>query len=360
MPKKPQANSTPESDINLEDLVESLRRKEGNWVSWGKACQQLQKAGYSPQSIFEETGFEPIHQNQVIVGAQVYTTLMAAHAPDALLAHFESKGSDILYEYRILNQAERVSAAELALEKHLNADEAREVAKAIKEFSRLSSPPQAFTRDSGDIVAYRYWKLARQQKDLQERSRLIARGLRFACSESSRQAIEKLLTDFTVTKEQPAPPLPVYRLESETELPRILPCLGKLPLAHEVLDAVPPVEAIDPFQRVHAQDNTTWVAIPGWQVVLKAEDPVAFLCDSDGLPTPLSGNSPEEVLIIVDRAQRQWDMHSYFIVAPTEQLEIQWFEQEPNCSLLGRVILVLRPKKILDEDYIQELWQIDE
>ena len=88
MPQPPQANSSSasdlndsdlnDSDLNVEAIVKSLRRKEGNWVSWGQACQQLQKAGYSSQSIFEETGFEPIHQNQVIVGAQVYATLVGA------------------------------------------------------------------------------------------------------------------------------------------------------------------------------------------------------------------------------------------------------------------------------------------
>ena len=85
-----------------------------------------------------------------------------------------------------------------------------------------------------------------------------------------------------------------------------------------------------------------------------------FLCDSEALPAPLPGNVTEEVLLIVDRAQNQWDMHSYFLVAPTEALELQWFAQEPTCPLLGRLILVLRPKKVLDEDYTKELWQIDE
>jgi len=56
------------SPENLEEILRSLRRKEGNWVAWGQACQKLQKSGYSPQAIFEETGFEPIQQNQVIVG----------------------------------------------------------------------------------------------------------------------------------------------------------------------------------------------------------------------------------------------------------------------------------------------------
>ena len=364
MPNPPQARSGPESapnpDLNVDAIVRSLRRKEGNWVSWGQACQQLQKAGYSSQSIFEETGFEPIHQNQVIVGAQVYTTLAAAQVPDTLLAHFELKGSDILYELRTLNQAERVSAAKLVVEKQLDAEEAREVAKAIKEVAQLNNPPPEFTKESGDIVAYRCWKLARQQKDLQERSRLIARGLRFACSDSARKAIEQLLTDFTVTKEKPAPPLPVYRLESETELPRLLPCLGQLPLTRDVMDAVAPVEAVGPFQQVQTAAHTTWVAIPGWQVILQAGDPISVLSDSESLPAPLPGNGSEAVLIVVDRAQQNWDPHSYFMVASGDRLELRWFEAATEVPLLGRVILVLRPKKVLDEDYIQELWQLDE
>ena len=358
MSDHPQTNST--SDLQLQELTQSLRRKEGNWVSWGKACQQLQKAGRSPQRIFEDTGFEPIHQNQVIVGAQVYTTLTTANVSNDLLAHYETKGSDILYELRILNQADRAAAAALIMEKQLDAEEAKDIAKAIKEFSLLGNPPSEFTEEAGDIIAYRCWKLARQQEDLQERSRLIARGLKFASTESARKAIEQLLTDFTVTKEQPAPPLPIYRLESETELPRILPCLGQLPLPPDILDNFAPIEAIGPFQQVQSHTEITWVALPGWQVILQAQDPVALVCDSDNLPTPLPDEAKEEVLIIIDRSQQNWDQHSYFVTTAEQKLTLQWFTQKPTCPLLGRVILVLRPKKVLDEDYTKELWQIDE
>ncbi len=329
-------------------------------MSWGLSCQQLQKAGHSPQKIFEDTGFEPIHQNQVIVGAQVYTTLKDAQVTDDLLAHYEIKGSDILYELRILNQAERAAAAALIRDKKLGADEAKDIAKAIKEFSLIGNPPPEFTAASGDIVAYRCWKLARQQEDLQERSRLIARGLRFASTESARQAIEDLLTDFTIAKEEQAPPLPIYRLESETELPKILPSIGKLPLPLGKMTHITPVEALGPFQQVQSQGSMTWVAIPGWQVILQAQDAITFLCDSDRLPSPLPDQSQEEILIVVDRSQQTWDRNSYFVIAKDEQVDLQWFAQEPNCELLGRVILVLRPKKILDEDYTKELWQIDE
>lgn len=357
----PQDASNPnfQPTIDPETLIRSLRRKEGSWVEWGQACQALQKAGYSPQTIFEETGFEPTHQNQVIVAAQVYANLVTAGAPEALKMHFQQKGSDILYELRILNQTERAAVAELVLQKGLNLDEAHEAVKAVKEFSRLGKRPEHFTAHPGDAIAYQSWKLARQQADLQARSRLIARGLRFAHSDSARQQVEQLLTDFTVVAKTPAPRLPVYRLEAAEELPRILPVVGKLPLTKADLQAVPIVEPVEPFGMVQFAGEGAWVPVPGWQVILAAEDPVVLMSQSDALPTPLEG-ATETVLVVVDRAERNWQIDRYFLVEEAEQLQIQWFDQAPTQPLLGQVVLIMRPKKVLDEDYTRELWQIDE
>ncbi|MEQ8959030.1 MAG: hypothetical protein RLP02_14090, partial [Coleofasciculus sp. C2-GNP5-27] len=72
----PQANSETVDAEDADALIQLLRRKESNWVEWGQACQQLQSAGYSSQAVFEQTGFEPIQQNQVIVASQVYETLV--------------------------------------------------------------------------------------------------------------------------------------------------------------------------------------------------------------------------------------------------------------------------------------------
>ncbi|MBR8839249.1 MAG: hypothetical protein DSM106950_35925 [Stigonema ocellatum SAG 48.90 = DSM 106950] len=353
------ASGSPEPEINAEELLQLLLHKEGTWVEWGKACQQLQKAGYNPQRIFEETGFEPTQQNQITVASQVYTSLVDGNSQAIVLDHFKQKGSDSLYELRILNQSERVAAAELLVTKNIDSVGSREVSKAIKEFSRMTSLPEGFSSHGGDAVAYQCWKLARQQEDLQERARLIARGLNFAHSQTARQKIEQLLTDFTVAKGSVVPPIPVYRLESETELPRILPVVGKFPLTLADMQAVPLIEEIGPFRLVKFSLEGAWVPIPGWQVVLSAEDPVVILSDSDRLVPPLPGK-PEEVLVIVDRAQRQWDANSYFIVEQADKLEIQSFEEAPDLPLLGRIILVVRPKKILDEELTKELWQIDE
>lgn len=353
-----------EQAIDTESLVQQLRRKEGTWVEWGMACQTLQKAGMSQLAIFEATGFEATQQNQVAVGAQVFAALEEAASPH-VVEHFQRKGSDILHECRVLDRAGRVKAAELVVDRHLDFDDAREVVKALQQYARFSQLPDGFGDTGGDAMAYYYWRLARQSSDLQARSRLIANGLKFATSDSARLAIEKLLTDFTVTRSRSAPRLPLYRLEDESELPRVVPVLGQLPLTKTDLQAIPVSDESTAFRIVKFQGGAgAWVALPGWQVVLGANDPIAFLATGADLPEP-GEKSPivpaaETVLVVVDRDRREWADDSYFIVEADDQLAIKWFDIEPDASLLGRVVLVLRPKKILDENYISDPWQTDE
>lgn len=359
-PGNPDHPSQPESiSINTQELLQLLRRKERNWVEWGKTCQQLQKAGYTPNQIFEETGFEPIQQNQVIVASQVYDTLLKVGISEKVRSRFERTGSDTLYELRILTQAERATTAEFIVARNLDSEAAREVAKAVKDFSRRRTPPEGFTDHPGDAVAYEYWKLARQQNNLQERSRLIARGLMYADSQEARQQIEKLLTEFTSGPSRKAPRLPLYRLEIEEALPRLLPVAGTLPLTIATFNDVATAEASGAFQLVEVSGKQTLMAIPGWQVVSNAQDPVAILCNTTQLPTQLS-DKPEDVLLVVDRAEQKWDADSYFVVDNSGQIELKWFPDAPNVPLLGRLFLVLRPKKILDESASHDVWQIDE
>jgi hypothetical protein len=352
-------NSSNLTDEIIQELLRKLRQKQGNWVEWGVAIAQLQKAGYNPQDIFEATGFEPIQQNQVIVGAQVYNSLNSGGTTQAVRSHYAQRGSDVLYELRLLTQEERAAAAELTFTHKVDCEEAREIAKAIKDFSRFVTPPQGFVNHPGDAVAYQCWKLARQNTDLQERSRLIAKGLRFAHTQTARKQIEQLLTDFTVVPKRPAPTLPFYRLESEVELPRLIPVVGELPLSPQDLQAVPLVEEIGVFRMVKFAGEQAWVPLPGWQVLLAAEDPVVILCNSDKFPNPNS-TKIEPVLVVCDRAQRQWDASNYFVVDNSGELDFQWFETAPEIPLLGRIIVIVRPKKILDEEITKDSWQIDE
>ena len=345
-------------EAEAAELMRSLLHKEGTWVEWGQVCQKLQKAGYSTQKIFEDTGFQNSQQNLVIVAAQVFDNLVRENVEPQVLEYFKGPRSDVLYELRILNQKQRVDAALLAYEKKINVDGAHLVAKAVQDVARMSQLPNAFINHPGDWVAYIAWKRAKSKKDLQERSRLIAQGLKFAHSDTAKEEITKLLSDFSVVKSASAPLLPLYRLELEEELPRIVPLAGSYPLDSQDIQKIERVEIQQPFSNIRATGGV-YVPVPGWQTVLKAKDPVGYLCPSNLLPKYLGGNI-EEVLVILDRTAQTWDVNSYFVVELENKLEVRWFEVEPNVPIVGQLVLILRPKRILDEGNLTEPWQMDD
>jgi hypothetical protein len=346
-------------EATKQELIRSLLHKEGSWVDWGKNCYKLHQAGCSHQQIFEDTGFQSSQQNAIVVASQVYENIANSDLKPAILQYYQGPKSDILYEFRILNQEQRAAAGKLAYDKKLDLDEAHELAKAMKEVSMLAQLPEAFTKNPGDAVAYFCWRRAKQKKDLQERSRLIAKGLKFAHSQTARESLEKLLSDFTVTPSVSAPLLPIYRLELEDELPRIIPFAGTYPLTASQIQAIPSVELQQPFGSVNLSANLTVVAVPGWQAVLKAIEPVGYICSSENLPKAISG-TPEEVLIVIDRSIQTWDVKSYFLVEIDGTVRVQWYETQPSLPLIGQLVLILRPKKILDENNLLEPWQMDD
>ncbi len=358
MPHDTSANSQPSAET-IAELLQLLIYKQGTWVDWGNACQQLKKAGYTPQKIFEETGFQPQQQNLIIVASQVYDSLIRGQVSEAVAEYFLGPRSDVLHELRVLNQGERVVAAEFAMEKNLDVDGAHEMVKAMKEYAALAKKPAGFSAHPGDAMAYQYWKFAREKKDLQQRSVLIAKGLKFAYSQTARQEIEKLLLDFTVVPTRKAPLLPVYRLESDDDLSQIIPVLRSLDASAEEFAAMPILEKTGDFMVVNFSGSCALVSLPGWQVILNTREPVGILCPSEQLPQPLPGK-PEEVLVVVDRTLREWNSQSYFLVANGDKLEINWFDSAPETSILGQVIVVLRPKKIFDENAVTEPWQMDD
>ena len=241
---------------------------------------------------------------------------MKVGVDEATRAHFTHRGSDLLYELRILSQADRASTAEFALKHSVDSDQIKELVKPIKEYSYRKENPPGFGDGPGDAIAYHYWRLARQKDDLQERSRLIAQGLRFANSDEARHQVEQLLTDFTVEKARPAPSLPLYRLETESELPRIIPIAGQMPLAVDDFNAVPVAVPEEPFWPGHLCRAGSLDCRPRLAgSFFQAEDPVGVLIQSRQLPNyPIDGAN-EQVLVVIDRAQREWAADSYFVIA---------------------------------------------
>jgi hypothetical protein len=101
-----------------------------------------------------------------------------------------------------------------------------------------------------------------------------------------------------------------------------------------------------------------WVGLPGWQVVFGAIDPVVlFAINQQLIPAAAAG---EELLLLIDRAVTDWDEYKYFIVDRAGQLAVEWFESQPSAPLLGQLILVLRPKRMLATGNQHDLWEMEE
>ncbi|NJK59670.1 MAG: hypothetical protein HC918_04645 [Oscillatoriales cyanobacterium SM2_1_8] len=216
-------------DEETRALVQSLRRKEGGWVEWGRACRQLQQQRLAPQTVFEETGIEPTYQNQLAVAFGVWESLQAA--PAEVLSYFVADGSESLYALRVLPQGDRLAAAALLARLQWDAAAAKELAKATKEASLLGQLPAGFTATPGDALAYQVWKNAQHTADPGQRARAIAKGLACATSEAARQRLAELLTAAVIPESRRPVPLPFYRLTAEDGWPCWLPVVGTLPLS---------------------------------------------------------------------------------------------------------------------------------
>jgi hypothetical protein len=348
-----------QSPIDTESLLLMLRRKESNWVEWGKACQQLQKAGLKPQEIFEGTGFEPIQQNQIIVAAQVFDSMMSVGVAPATETHYRRVGSDSLYELRILSQEDRAATADYLHNRNIDSEGSKEVAKAFKEFSYMRQPPEGFTHHPGDAVAYQYWRYIKQQADLTEKTRLIARGLMFAHSQGARSQIEKLLTALSAPPQRSAPALPIYRLEADEDLPRTVPVAGSFPIDSSILATVPKIASSGAFQIVRSNWASGWVSLPSWGILCQAEDPIAIIASREHLPLKVPGEAAETI-VVLDRSVTEWNEFKYFAVDRDGKLAIEWFDSPPSIPILAQLVLVLNPKRPIDPDTPKDLWELED
>ncbi len=346
----------PADDFDAEAALLRLRRKEGNWVEWGQACQRLQKEGYNSQQIFEASGFEPIHQNQIIVAAQVFSSMTEVGIQPATETHYSRVGSDSLYELRILSKEDRAAVADFLQERSINSEGSKEVVKAVKEFADLRQWPEGFSNHPGDAVAYQYWRYAKQQNDLMEKTRLVARSLLFAHTPTARQQVEKLLGAVDLPA-RAKPTLPLHRLESDEDLPRFVAVAGKLPIASQVLTDSPTAQILNAFGVV-SPTGKHWVGLPGWQTVSAAINPVVvFIVNRELIP---DAETAEELLVLIDRAVTDWDEYKYFAVDRAGQVAVEWFSSAPTEPILGQVVLVLRPKRLLTTGNQHDLWQTEE
>jgi Rubisco Assembly chaperone C-terminal domain len=89
---------------------------------------------------------------------------------------------------------------------------------------------------------------------------------------------------------------------------------GKFPLATSVLATVPTFEAADAFLQINPNKWTgSWVSLPGWKVLMSAEDPIGIIAPKDSIPLKITGES-KETIVVLDRSVTEWDEFHYFAI----------------------------------------------
>ena len=145
--------------------------------------------------------------------------------------------------------------------------------------------------------------------------------------------------------------MPVAKLNSEEYWPQILPIAGVLgEMTVEELFA--PAQVNKPAQGMWTYDFSNpdmpqlgTVAFPGSERLYWCNDPVVVIGTNEQLNLKMS--EAVEVMLVIDRADRQWDKDSSFFLfqTPDNSMSVMWSDGgvPAGHSILGKVAVVAAP-----------------
>ncbi|KAG0454395.1 hypothetical protein HPP92_025699 [Vanilla planifolia] len=337
--------------LGLSERLDILRNRLGLWYEYAPLISSLSRDGFTPPSIEEITGITGAEQNRLAVASQVRDSLIPpsfAFPPD-LLPFFDAPSSaNLLYELRLLNASQRVAASLYIIERRLDAKEARELARAMKDFPKRRGEEgwKSFSAASpGDCLAYADFRLSREVMEEGERVAALERAMVAVETEEAKRTIEDEMAGGkkvgeTEGEEQDAVPVPVVRLR-----------YGEVADATSVV-VLPVCLAAEGEEGVEAA--------PGW---CRGEGEMGVVVAERGWRRWVSAAVENEaagggggVLVVVDKAKKEVAEEGYYLVGGGGGGRVLGVERGRKLlemgkkEALGGVVLVVRPPKE-DEDY---------
>lgn len=145
--------------------------------------------------------------------------------------------------------------------------------------------------------------------------------------------------------------MPTTKLDKEEFWPQILPIAGILG-DMTTKDLFAPAQVIKPEQGMWTYDFSNpdmpqlgTVAFPGSERLHWCADPVVVIATNDQLGLTLSESV--EVMIVVDRGDREWDKDTSFHLyqAPDNSMKVMWSDEgvPAGHQILGKVAVVSTP-----------------
>lgn len=345
----------------------------GLWFEYAPLIPTLLQEGFSPPIIEEITGISSLDQNRLVVASQVRQTL----TDPEILAFFESSGSEILYEIRLLSTSQRNAVAKYLVENNSDAKAAIELSRSIKDFPRRRGDKGWDCFDysiPADCLAFMYYRQALEHKDQSgQRTVALQQALEVAVSEKAKKRILADLEGEGDAKDgvdETVVVVPVVRMKggevAEAGTVVMLPvCKGEV----EVEEAPWECGTEGEFGVIVAEKGwSSWVVLPGWVPVVGLKRGGVVVAFSDARALPWKANrwyKEEPILVVADRGRKEVVADDGFYLVLQHREGGGGLKVETGLALkengvkqsLGAVVLVVRPPREENDELQDEEWE---
>lgn len=328
-----------------------------------------------------------MEQNRLVVAAQVRDSLVQSQVDPDIISFFDTGGSELLYEVRLLSNSQRAAAVRYAIENSFDAKKTQELARSMKDKPRRRGDKgwQSFDDElPGDCLGFMYFRLAEEHKsasseDLWKAS--LEKALEAVESEKAKNRVLKELEGKKDGEEEDKDvaadgvKVPVVRMQvgevAESSIVAVLPVCRAEEREVEVEEAPWECGGGGDFGIVEAEKGwSRWVVLPGWEPVagLRRGGVAVAFKNATVLPWRAKKyNRDEHILVVADRGRKEVvaDEGFYLVVGGGNGSGQEGLKVERGSGLkeigvkesLGTVVLVVRPPgeendtQLIDDDW---------
>lgn len=311
-------------------------------------------------------------------------SLIQSKTDPEILAEFDTGGSELLYEIRLLSVQQRAAAARFIVEKKLDSKGAQDLARATKDFPRRRADKGWDSFDythPGDCLAFMYYRQAREHSNSSElRTSALEEALKVVGTEKAKIVVLKELEGHSEDiqgKEGDSVAgvkVPVVRMKfgevAASSSVVILPVCKAEEQEKEVMEAPWECKSEGEFGEVVAEKGwKRWVVLPGWETVVGLKSGGVVVSFSDARVLPWKANrwyKEEPILVVADRSRKEVAADDGFYLAAVDGGGALGFKVERGSALkeagvkesLGTVVMVVRPwRGDTDDQVAEEDWE---
>lgn len=379
-PYRPPPSPLPEKYRTLDTaaIIDVLSNRLGLWYEYAPLISNLFRDGFTPPSIEELTGISGVDQNRLVVAAQVRGSI--ADSPDLdpdTLSFFDSGGSELLYEIRLLNASQRVAAANYIVKNKLDGEKARDVARAIKDFPSRQMVPGWNRFDytkPGDCWAFTFFRQSMEfRKNSEKWTAALTTALEVAETEEAKVAVTEEMEGKAEGEEKEKHDrvrVPVVRLRlgevAEATSVVVLPVCKAEEREDGLLRAPFDCRAEGEFGVVVSDKGwDQWVVLPKWVPVagMGPGGVVVAFPNAKALPWRVNRSYEKEaILVVVDRGTKAVAAdEGFYLVAEAggdgasmKVVRGSALKERGVSESLGMVLIVVRPPRDEEDDQLSD------